>query len=820
MENTTLTTHPNYPLQLTLERDMVGMGVEQFRKNLAKAKEQGRQSEAAHGVHLLRHCIEPLAVAIKGFVAEANTGKAGRRNIAARHLSLFEPEVAAFIIAKRLLDNLTDPGTVQRFALSVAQALEDEARFRFFKDENPAYFEQVRRAVEKRTPNREWRRKVMVHAMGKVELDWKPWPETDMLHLGIKALDLFIQTTGFAEIITWQAGRRVAQQVRPTAKLDEWVSRFNARCEVLTPAYLPTVIPPKPWAGAYGGGYYSPEVRPLPLVKTRRREYLEDLNHRQDEMPVVYEAINAMQNTAWRINTPVLEVLAHVWGNALPLGDLPARDDLPLPPKPANIDTDEAAREDWKRRAAKVYEANAKLRSKRLQVAKTIWIAEKFADQAELFFPYQLDFRGRCYAVPMFLNPQGPDYARGLLTFAKGKPINDETALGWLMIHGANCYGVDKVSFDERLAWVQENEDTILACAADPLGQTFWSKADSPWQFLAFCFEYAAFQAHGWGYVSSLPVQLDGTCNGLQHFSAMLRDPIGGAAVNLVPSDKPQDIYGRVAEVTTAHLRLIASTNGTNSLLAQRWVDFGVTRKMTKRPVMVLPYGGTMDSCKKYIFAAVKEEIAAGKANPFAEDELFNACAFLASVVWQSIGEVVVAARQAMGWLQKVASVAAKEGLPITWRTPVGFPVQQAYHDYTTKRVKTALGDSLIFPRMSVELPTLDKRRMANGISPNFVHSLDACALMIYVVTAKDNGIDSFSLIHDSYGTVAADAEMMAACLRHAFVTLYRDHDPLASFRKEIIAMLPDKQVAKLPLLPERGSLEIEAVIQSAYFFA
>src|SRR3546814_16441857 len=47
--------------------------------------------------------------------------------------------------------------------------------------------------------------------------------------------------------------------------------------------------------------------------------------------------------------------------------------------------------------------------------------------------------------------------------------------------------------------------------------------------------------------VSRIPVALDGSCSGLQHFSAMLRDEEGGAAVNLLPAERPQDVYKRVA---------------------------------------------------------------------------------------------------------------------------------------------------------------------------------------------------------------------------------------------------------------------------------
>jgi hypothetical protein len=40
---------------------------------------------------------------------------------------------------------------------------------------------------------------------------------------------------------------------------------------------------------------------------------------------------------------------------------------------------------------------------------------------------------------------------------------------------------------------------------------------------------------------------------------------------------------------------------------AHKWINFGIDRKITKRPVMVLPYGGTFTSCRGYVRAAVEE---------------------------------------------------------------------------------------------------------------------------------------------------------------------------------------------------------------------
>ena len=78
-------------------------------------------------------------------------------------------------------------------------------------------------------------------------------------------------------------------------------------------------------------------------------------------------------------------------------------------------------------------------------------MAEKFSEYEGLYFPYQVDFRGRKYTVSSFLTPQGTEYAKALLTFANALPIENQDQANWLAIHGANCAGVDKLTLDERI---------------------------------------------------------------------------------------------------------------------------------------------------------------------------------------------------------------------------------------------------------------------------------------------------------------------------------------------------------------------------------
>ena len=172
-----------------------------------------------------------------------------------------------------------------------------------------------------------------------------------------------------------------------------------------------------------------------------------------------------------------------------------------------------------------------------------------------------------------------------------------------------------------------------------------------------------------------------------------------------------------------------------------------------------------------------------------------------------------------MEWLQDAARAACQEKIPLTWTTPVGFPVVQAYPELKRRTIGTKIGGRVVLSIVEEQELTLDNRRQCNGISPNFVHSMDACCLMLSTNRAADEGITNFAMVHDSYGTLAADMERMSICLREAFVDMYQT-DVLADFNTSLQAGLSEKNQAHVPPLPMKGDLNIEAVKDSVYFFA
>lgn len=805
--------------QLELEAQSLDLGVARYRKTL----EQG-EADMPPGMKLLRTAVTKMGVGLTQWLDETAAGKASRSLGVATFLQPEELDgtLVCYVTCKSIINALSGTLKVQSVALSIAALLEDTVNYDALRRAEPRAYLRLLAKVAK-SPNAGYRHVVMRRQHKYVGIKTIKWGLNERLRLGMLLVDIAAQTTGLFDIVRVTKGHNDTPVViRPRPETVEWLEKSHSRCEALLPYYMPMVAPPLPWTGPKGGGYLSHKMQ-FPLVKGSSRPYMAELE--AADLSMVYEAVNGMQDTRWRINAPLLRVLREVWDGGGNIGKLPSRDMEPMPPRTftdAEAESNADVFRAWKKATSQCHERNAHLVSKRMAVQQKIFVAETMAKFDAFHYVHSLDFRGRAYAVGSFVTPQGDDSAKGLLEFADGKPLG-ETGAYWLAVHGANAFGVDKVSFDDRTQWVQDNHDAILESALNPLdGTRWWATAGSPYQFLAFCFEWSGLALHCKGdnppdtFVSRLPVGLDGACNGLQNFSAMLRDEIGGAATNLIPSDTPSDIYSQVAAKANA---LIERDVVEGHALALRWQG-KMTRKTAKRNTMTVPYAVTEFGMREQLtqeFRKIADEDPT--ADPIFATATMSDAAYIAGVNHEAIGQVVVAARVAMDWLREVARVVAADDLPVQWDSPSGFRVVQDY-----RRMDGVVHSFWVSGRryrltLAHASTVLNRRKQTSGISPNFVHALDAAHMHRTIGMCNAAGITHFAMIHDSYGTHACDVDTMARCLRESFVEQYKG-DVLGNFRGQLVKDLPPELAAKLPPVPPFGTLELEGVLRSDYFFA
>lgn len=805
-----------YDRQREIEEEMSLLGSERYRKQYDRALEKDRFDDTYPGTILIKMAIEKLADAISQWKNEALGGGVGRRNRAALNIAEMNPKEVAYVAIRTILSRLYRMDTLTYAATRVGKAVMDEARFQEFSRAKPYLYAKVDETEKRQQSSPERRAKVMIYSMNKFDVEFKVWTDNEKLQLGLKLIELFEQVTGYVEIVKVPAATRGHQhRLYPSEKTMGWIEDRNSLGATIRPVWLPTVLPPKEWESIEGGPYHFGivDTSNVHFIK-RKADNRVKFSDGEADMGLVFQGVNAIQNTAWAINKDILSVVQMLWNGNHDVPGLPSKENKKVPAYP--VDGTEEAIQNWKLTARRTYEENAKSKGIRLGITMALNMAERYAKDDRFFFPHTVDFRARVYSLIGCLNPQGDDFSRSLLTFADGKPLGDYDAVRWLAIHGANVYGEDKLKLDERMQWVYDHEDEILWCAEDPLKFDWWKQADKPFSFLAFCYEWAGYKREGLHFVSRLPIALDGTCNGLQHFSAMLRDPVGGASVNLLPSETPQDIYKAVADWVMADLRRDHGDEKQNSW-AEQFLAIGIDRNITKRPVMVLPYGGTYLSCLDYVGEAMREKL--GNDNPFGDD-LAKALGFLASRVWEGMFAEIKAARDAMGFLQQCTAVLSKHGKQVEWTSPSGFRVKQKYVSMTLRRVRTMLYGETTYLSFQHQTDDIDKRKQRGAVAPNFVHSLDAAAMMITIDLALDEGINNFAMIHDSYGTLAADTQRFSQLIREAFVRMYEQHDVLEDFRQDVLEALPEAAHKEVPPVPAKGNLVIGDVRRSDFFFS
>ena len=823
-------------LQSTLDAESLVTSTGRIRKDHEGSMHREEWADSYLGKAFVKSAHAKFVSAVSAFMNQPSV-QGRRHNRAAIMLKAtgMEPEMVSYLFVKSafncLIRSSVAPQKRVTFCIMSMQSIHDEWRTRVFgdTDQRKALLVKLKADMDRRTYPKAWRLRTLRTYFDAEKVEWAGWSQREKLAIGYALMVLFRDTTG---LIT---AAKTDTVVRPAPELLASIAQALEKNVLAFTLYAPMVIPPKPWdrdKNLFKGGYLGRgQVRPYAIIKgARKRDADRLLAMDWDE---ILPAVNSLQETPWRVNRTMIVALDWVFTDlADGRCDLPMPDAQDLPPEPWGYsDPDhpdhEAIHKAHNRVCFEVHDANRQMISKRIAVLYTLHLAKKYQTFERIYFPHNLDVRGRAYPLPAFLNPQGPDYAKGLLEFARAEPIEDDEQAAWLAVAGANAYGNDKVSLQERADWVVDNESWIIEIGNDFKSNLAWMDAGDPFQFLRFCIEWAGYVAAcdaGETFYSRMPCPVDATNSGLQHYSAMLRDPVGGRSVNLVPGLARQDIYGDVAMVVMDMLRDQRPDDEVPDAMrwAADWLAVGIDRKMTKRQVMVVPYAGKFTSCMEYTRKGYTEKLKAGLLPRWDKKEDFERCTFLAKLIWAAIAEVVVKGREAMTWLSKTANLwsrwanqqAAETGYErrLTWRTPDGFEVVQ-WRDQSKKGRIESYMEGRVSLVLYDEGDLLDTREMALSTPPNFVHSLDATHLRMAVMRGRQIGITDYAMVHDSFGVHARFMpDFLTLAVKPSFIQMYTDHDPLA----ELAARIP----FEIDQPPVKGTLDLAGIADSEFFFS
>ncbi len=777
--------------QIELEMNLLSAGRDSYFYNIKKSINSLQEDRNPYSRRLLIELLPPISAAIKEWCAGTNPGvKKKYRGL----LRKIMPEKAAYFGLIAVLRGLDSSVSFTIVAHQIGQFIEDELKCKKFYAANPGYYKSLQRSFRKYNTHSYRHRRVLIQTkMNHNSIKWDSWTSEDRAAVGSKVIDFILQETDLIEKkLIYRAKNKKEIVIQATSETSEWVTGFNNFMSTLSLAHKPCIIPPKNWKSLTDGGYYHDLLREKwPLVRACK-----------DDIQVsglVLNAVNTLQKVPWKINTKLFKTLQAAYNNSWKIG-IPRTAPYEIPVYRGNSD---AELKEWKNCARVIYTAEALRLSKCRQLGRVLALAEEYKNIYPFWYVYYLDFRGRMYPCTEGLSPQGPDYAKALLLFADGKRLTGRGKY-WLKIHGASCYGIDKCSYEDRVKWIDDHEQIIINSASDPhTTRKFWGQADKPWQFLAFCIDYQGVKR---GKYSYLPTSIDGSCNGLQHFSALLRDEVGGKSVNLVSGNSPRDIYTEVAEIASNRILKDTSKNP-ECQLTKRFLgqaeENQLPRKLVKNPVMTLPYGSTKRGCFDYILDYIIDN------TDISIEDRIKVTNYLTGIIWDSIHITVRSAKGLMHWLKDFVEIRIRANKPIIYNTPSGFTFIQNKKKTYLKRVNTELLGPIRIGICS-ELESLDIKRNKSGIVPNFIHSLDASHLVLCINECSKKGVNTFVAVHDSFGGYANDLDIIQECTKKTFVRMHK---------RDLLKSLWEQNYSGEYTPAPRGNLDINSVLSSEYFF-
>lgn len=453
----------------------------------------------------------------------------------------------------------------------------------------------------------------------------------------------------------------------------------------------------------------------------------------------------------------------------------------------------------------------------------------------KLYFNYIMDWRGRLYTDTSYLSFQGGELARSLLMFKNGTVLNSE-GLEALKVYTANCYGLDKKSYNDRLNWTEENLDTILSVPDSSseeqlqgsLSDLIRASEDSPHEsvrglqkgsinfykfmllgkepllFLSCCVELKNYYADPNNFVSRLPIYLDATCSGLQHLSRMINDSNLAEYVNILNStryDIPNDVYSHMISFVNEKIQGLIEKDNSLAILN----NIEINREFIKPGIMTISYGSTAkgiaDKLKSDHFKRL-DLVKGEKVKYLLISKEFNKSEFdihltngqilklggaIHSVLFDRFPNLTILVK----FLKDLNKLLRSIKLPTIWLTPAGIIIEQNYPTSFKKEISTSIlgkRNSIIIEEMNKE--EIDIRKQNNAIVPNIVHSFDASniALLIKIISSEfNNNKMNLLTIHDCFATNANDVDKMRSGVKLAFLALYSEKSFIDSYYDFII---------------------------------
>ena len=479
----------------------------------------------------------------------------------------------------------------------------------------------------------------------------------------------------------------------------------------------------------------------------------------QQQNSDVLEAVNALQEARFKVSQPLLKYLDNRYAEI----------------------------------KAKAGRSNGKAVQMQLHTMKSQKeLLEYYAELDSVGFQITMDFRGRMYYRGGLLTPQGHDFQKAAWQFAVPMRLGKAGELA-IAVHMANVWGHDKKSLQERIEWAQS--DGAAQMAAKVASGWYPKSADKPYQYIVAALEWNRLQqwkAEGhdsYDFLSTLVCHQDGSCNGIQHASAITGNRATAEATNCTAAkrtDVPRDIYGEAAATLIQNLKA-------RGLDAEADIIAKYGRKAMKMPVMTSAYGAGADTCGFGLWIQLDTED---------QNSLEPQREAIYAEIWKALEAHAGAVLNVNKTLQRAVQddMESKGARALSWETADGFLVHMEARA-KGKDARSYVGAG----RYVVRTDEVDVGAQRNGISANFIHSIDAAHLREVVRQANCELVT----VHDSIGSHAGSFWHISKLVRQTFASTHK-YDQVASLNSRNGLSIR---------IPKQGNYDPAEAEQSPYFF-
>ena len=735
-------------------------------------------------------------------------------------------------------DGVAPTTTLTSLYALTGERIEDQARLVFAQAVQPKFFEFIKERYLSTTKsyNQKMKQVRMEHELRAMQdplVEWDSWSYEEQVEVGAWACWIIQQTTQwFQEVQT-----KTDSQEYPTTKFlvlsEEGLRDRDTILEFASKnafTRFPMLVKPKDWTLDESGGYLLGGPG-----DTSQLIHGSLINTVPSESAIAF--LNNVQGQAFKINTWILDFMRILLETNTEISTFVSyrKRSFIRPEFPDSVWELPDDSEEKMRARQIIAEARSKeveLKNKGIAPKQVVELADMFKHAHRFYIPWFFDSRLRAYPLVSKLSPQGSDYQKALLLFADGAevtPDNRAETQEVLLIAIGTTWGnkIDKESFAGRLEWarkhVADNLDLILQSPLSPASMAIWTKADEPFQHLALLKEYHDIFVVGTSNTCAVPIGYDATCSGLQLLGSFVKDEVTCKLVNVTPSDRPQDAYAAVARAAQEILRDPAqwtALKGREEDVSHNIPVEKIDRKVAKKVVMLIPYGGTYDTLKKHVEESVKDwDLSVRDVHTLTK-------ALIAGMA------VAVPGFSALNkWFKEAAkAVMHQRKDSVSWQTAAGSTVHQIYNQSQMKDIFThALGvsrykerislddgtDQVIpmnkqsrgqYTKLSFDTDKVNPRKHVTALAANWTHSQDACVLQL----AFADFDRPFTTVHDCVYAPAPVIRAAVKEVRRSFVKV-TSWDALHNFLSVNEVDIP---------LPPFGSADTTQALYSEYLFS